>query len=197
MSSRRLLGVAALVATLGVLGACTDTMSPPPSPAVTGMASDPMVGGAAMYPTKNIVQNASASADHTTLVAAVKEAGLVDTLSGPGPFTVFAPTNEAFAELPPGTVQTLLLPQNRAQLASILTYHVVPGNYDTAALRALIDKGNGRAILRTVNGHTLTIVPAPGGMTVIDDHGTTAVVSISDVYQSNGVIFVINKVLMP
>jgi uncharacterized surface protein with fasciclin (FAS1) repeats len=196
MSNRRLLGVASVLSLIA-LGACSNTMSQGPSPAISGMAPDPMVGGAAMYPTKNIIQNAMASPDHTTLVAAVKAAGLVSTLEGPGPFTVFAPTNEAFAELPPGTVQNLLLPQNKAMLTSILTYHVVPGSYDTAAIRAMIDKGNGRAILRTVDGHTLTLVPQPGGLTVIDDHGTIATITIPNVYQSNGVIMVINKVLMP
>jgi uncharacterized surface protein with fasciclin (FAS1) repeats len=202
MSTRRLLGVASVL-TLGSLAACTNAMSPPPpmaatpAPTTTAMVTDPMVGGAAMYPTKNIVENAMASPDHTTLVAAVKAAGLVSTLEGPGPFTVFAPTNEAFDALQPGTLQRLLQPRNKARLTAILTYHVVPGMYDMKAIRDLIDKGNGRAILRTVNGHTLTLVPQPGGLTVIDDHGGSAIVSIPDVYQSNGVIFVVNKVLMP
>jgi uncharacterized surface protein with fasciclin (FAS1) repeats len=156
-----------------------------------------MVGGAPMYANKDIIDNAVNSADHTTLVAAVKAAGLVETLKGPGPFTVFAPTNAAFDALPPGTVATLLRPENKSKLVNVLTYHVVPGRYDTAALRAMFDKGNGRAILRTVEGGTLTLVPQPGGITVIDSHGGTAVVTIPDVYQSNGVIMVINKVLLP
>jgi uncharacterized surface protein with fasciclin (FAS1) repeats len=196
MLNRRHFAVAGMLAMTG-LAACSNTMMAPPSPAVSGMPADPMVGGAAMYPTKDIIDNAVNSADHTTLVAAVKAAGLVATLKSPGPFTVFAPTNEAFAALPPGTVPTLLKPENKAKLVSILTYHVVPGSYDTAALRKMIDQGNGRAVLRTVEGGTLTIVPQPGGLVVFDAHGGSASITIPDVYQSNGVIMVINKVLMP
>lgn len=156
-----------------------------------------MVGGAAMYPSRNIVQNAIHSKDHTTLVAAVKAAGLVKTLEGPGPFTVFAPTNEAFDALPAGTVQTLLKPENKAQLTKILTYHVVPGRYDTKKLDAEIAAGGGVAKLKTVEGDTLTIKGGGQDLTVTDDKGNTANVSIPNVYQSNGVIMVIDKVLMP
>lgn len=160
-------------------------------------ASDPMVGGAAMYPSKNIVQNAMESGDHTTLVAAVKAAGLVNTLEGPGPFTVFAPTNEAFAKLPPGTVQHLLEPQNRAMLTKILSYHVVPGRYSTGQLMRMIRAGGGRATLRTVEGAPLTLTETGGHLTVTDAKGDVARVTIPDVYQSNGVIDVVNQVLMP
>ncbi|MGH8801150.1 MAG: fasciclin domain-containing protein, partial [Casimicrobiaceae bacterium] len=146
---------------------------------------------------KNIVQNAVNSKDHTPLVAAVKAAGLVDTLSGPGPFTVFAPTNEAFAALPTGTVQTLLKPENKAELTRILTYHVVPGRLDTEKLDAEIAAGGDEAKLKTVEGDTLTVKGSGKDLTVTDDKGNTADVTIPNVYQSNGVILVINKVLMP
>jgi uncharacterized surface protein with fasciclin (FAS1) repeats len=160
-------------------------------------ASDPMVGGAAMYPTKNIVQNAMNSKDHTTLVAAVKAAGLVDTLQGPGPFTVFAPTNEAFAMLPAGTVDTLLKPENKAMLVKVLTYHVVPGRLDSKKLDAWIKKGGGKTELKTVEGDTLTVMGTGKMLTVTDDKGNTANVTIANVYQKNGVILVVDKVLMP
>jgi len=156
-----------------------------------------MVGGAAMYPTKNIIDNAVNSADHTTLVAAVKAAGLVDTLKGPGPFTVFAPTNEAFAALPAGTVDTLLKPENKATLAKVLTYHVVAGRMDVAALTKAIDAGGGKAVLKTVSGGTLTAMKGSGGISVTDEKGATAMVTIADVRQSNGVILVVDKVLLP
>lgn len=156
-----------------------------------------MVGGAAMYPSKNIVQNASNSKDHTTLVAAVKAAGLVDTLSGPGPFTVFAPTNEAFAALPAGTVDTLLKPENKATLTKILTYHVVPGRMTSADLAKAVMAGGGKAELKTVEGDTLTVGKDGDQWTVTDDKGNVADITIADVHQSNGVIFVIDKVLMP
>lgn len=156
-----------------------------------------MVGGAAMYPSRNIVENAIHSQDHTTLVAAVKAAGLVKTLEGPGPFTVFAPTNEAFDALPAGTVQTLLKPGNKAQLTKILTYHVVPGRLDTKALDAKIAAGGGEAKLKTVEGDWLTVKGSGTHLTVTDDKGNTADITIPNVYQSNGVIMVINKVLMP
>ncbi len=160
-------------------------------------SSDPMVGGAAMYPTKNIVENAVNSKDHTTLVAAVKAAGLVTTLEGPGPFTVFAPTNEAFAALPAGTVTTLLKPANKTMLTKILTYHVVSGKYEVADLKALIMKGNGTAMLPTVDGPDLTFKMSGMNVEVIDAKGDAADITISDVNQSNGVIQVVNKVLMP
>ena len=159
--------------------------------------TDPMVGGAAMYPSKNIVENAVNSKDHTTLVAAVKAAGLVDTLEGPGPFTVFAPTNEAFAALPAGTVDTLLKPENKAKLTKILTYHVVPGNLDAAALKSMIEKNDGKASLKTVEGDSLTVMMDGDTMQVKDDKGNVANVTIADVKQSNGDIFVVDKVLMP
>jgi uncharacterized surface protein with fasciclin (FAS1) repeats len=156
-----------------------------------------MVGGAAMYPSKNIVQNAMNSKDHTTLVAAVKAAGLVETLEGPGPFTVFAPTNEAFAALPAGTVDTLLKPENKAELTKILTYHVVPGKYTAHDLAKLAKAHGGKAMLKTVEGDSITIAKHDGKWTVTDDKGNVADITIPDVMQSNGVIFVIDKVLMP
>lgn len=162
----------------------------------TGMHDTVMVGGAAMSPSRNIVQNAMNSKDHTTLVAAVKAAGLVKTLEGPGPFTVFAPTNEAFDALPAGTVSTLTKPANKAELTKILTYHVVPGRLDTKKLDAEIAAGNGEAKLKTVEGDMLTIKGSGKNLTVTDDKGNTADITIPNVYQSNGVIMVINKVLM-
>ena len=156
-----------------------------------------MVGGAAMFPSKNIVQNAVNSKDHTTLVAAVKAAGLVETLKGPGPFTVFAPTNAAFAALPAGTVDTLLKPENKPMLSSILTYHVVAGKVDAASLTKMIADGKGKATLTTVAGGELTAT-APGGKVMIADaKGGSATVAIADVVQSNGVIHVVDKVLLP
>lgn len=160
-------------------------------------AADPMVGGAAMYDTKNIVQNAMNSKDHTTLVAAVKAAGLVSTLEGPGPFTVFAPTNAAFDALPQGTVATLLKPENKPELTKILTYHVVPGRLDTHALDKEIKAGGGKAMLKTVDGEMLTVRGSGKALTVTDEKGDTAKVTIPNVYQSNGVIMVIDKVLLP
>ena len=156
-----------------------------------------MVGGAAMYPTKNIIENAVNSQDHTTLVAAVKAAGLVDTLSGPGPFTVFAPTNEAFAKLPAGTVDTLLKPENLEQLKTVLTYHVVSGKVSAKQLVAMIKKGHGSATLMTVQGGTLTARKAGSGITITDAKGDVANVTIADVDQSNGVIHVVDTVLLP
>lgn len=160
-------------------------------------ASDPMVGGAAMYASKNIVQNAMQSRDHTTLVAAVKAAGLVQTLEGPGPFTVFAPTNQAFDALPSGTVGTLLKPENKAELTKILSYHVVPGKLDTRMLDQEIKAGGGETKLKTVEGDMLTVRGSGKDLTVTDERGDTAQVTIPNVYQSNGVIMVVNKVLMP
>lgn len=156
-----------------------------------------MVGGAAMLPSKNIVQNAVNSKDHTTLVAAVKAAGLVDTLSGPGPFTVFAPTNEAFAALPAGTVDSLLKPENKASLVKILTYHVVPGRLTAKDLSMKAAAGGGKAELKTVQGETLTVSKDGDSWAVTDSKGNTAHVTIGDVIQSNGVIHVVDKVLMP
>ena len=156
-----------------------------------------MVGGAAMYASKDIIDNAVNSKDHTTLVAAVKAAGLVDTLKGPGPFTVFAPTNAAFAALPAGTVPTLLKPENKATLTSVLTYHVVSGAFDTKALDARIKAGGGKAMLTTVQGGELTVTGHGKKLLVTDAKGSTAHVTISNVYQKNGVILVVDKVLMP
>lgn len=155
------------------------------------------VGGAPMYASKDIVDNAVNSKDHTTLVAAVKAAGLVDTLKGPGPFTVFAPTNMAFSALPAGTVDTLLKPENKPMLTNVLTYHVVPGRLDAAALKAQIKAGNGKAMLKTVEGDMLTAT-ARGNMIILTDtKGGVSTVTTADVYQSNGVIHVVDKVLLP
>lgn len=158
---------------------------------------DPEVGGAAMYANKNIVQNAVNSQDHTTLVAAVKAAGLAQTLEGPGPFTVFAPTNEAFDKLPAGTVDTLLKPENKDQLVKILTYHVVPGRITAKELLRRIKAGGGKAELKTVEGGTLTAALDNGKVVLTDEKGDTSTVTIADVYQSNGVIHVVDSVLLP
>jgi uncharacterized surface protein with fasciclin (FAS1) repeats len=151
-----------------------------------------------MYPSKNIIQNAVNSKDHTTLVAAVKAAGLVDTLSGPGPFTVFAPTNDAFAKLPAGTVDNLLKPENKATLTKVLTYHVVPGRMNAASLMKAVKDGEGQAKLKMVSGDWLIVKQAgPGKLSVTDAKGDVAMVTIGDVMQSNGVIHVIDTVLLP
>ena len=162
------------------------------------MAKDnPMVGVAKMLASNDIVDNAVNSKDHTTLVAAIKAAGLVDTLKGAGPFTVFAPTNAAFDALPAGTVDTLLQPANKATLTSVLTYHVVPGKLDAAAIAAKIAEGSGSAALTTVQGETLTASAKGEGVTITDAKGNVANVTIANVYQSNGIIHVVDKVLMP
>jgi uncharacterized surface protein with fasciclin (FAS1) repeats len=158
---------------------------------------NPMVGGAAMFSTKDIVDNAVNSADHTTLVAAVKAAGLVDTLKGSGPFTVFAPTNAAFDKLPAGTVETLVKPENKATLINILTYHVVAGQMDSKAIMNAIKKGRGKAHLKTVSGGTLTAWMSGGQLVLQDEQGGKSMVTIADVRQSNGVIHVVDTVLMP
>ena len=159
---------------------------------------NPVVGGKEMYPTKNIVENAINSADHTTLVAAVKAAGLVKTLEGPGPFTVFAPTNEAFDKLPPGTVDTLLKPENKPTLTKILTYHVVAGRLSASDLMKKIKEGNGSAELSTVEGGKLWVMVHDGKHIMLkDEKGGTALVTIANVFQSNGVIHVIDSVVMP
>jgi len=155
------------------------------------------VGGAPMYASKDIIDNAVNSKDHTTLVAAVKAAGLVDTLKGPGPFTVFAPTNTAFSALPAGTVDTLLKPENKPQLTKVLTYHVVPGKMDAAALIKQIDAGGGKATLKTAAGGTLTATVSGKTVSVTDESGGISKVTIADVNQSNGVIHVVDKVLLP
>jgi uncharacterized surface protein with fasciclin (FAS1) repeats len=156
-----------------------------------------MVGGAEMYPTKNIVENAVNSKDHTTLVAAVKAAGLVETLSSEGPFTVFAPVNKAFDALPEGTVETLLKPENKKALAGVLTYHVVAGKVSAADVLKLIKDNKGKAVVPTVNGGELTFTTDGGKVYVTDANGNKATVTIANVYQSNGVIHVIDTVLLP
>jgi uncharacterized surface protein with fasciclin (FAS1) repeats len=160
-------------------------------------ATNPMVGGHEMFPSKNIVQNALNSDDHTTLVAAVKAAGLVDTLEGPGPFTVFAPTNEAFAKLPAGTVDTLLMAENKATLTKILTYHVVSGRMDSKDIARAIKAGNGKAELTTVSGGKLWASMQGKDIVLTDEKGGMAKVTIPNVSQSNGVIHVIDTVLLP
>jgi uncharacterized surface protein with fasciclin (FAS1) repeats len=162
-----------------------------------GKGDNPMVGGAAMYKTKNIVENAAASADHTTLVAAVKAAGLVDTLASKGPFTVFAPTNSAFDKLPAGTVDTVLKPENKGLLTKILTYHVVAGKFDSKAVVKAIKAGGGKAELTTVSGGKLWASLDGNNVILMDEKGGKAMVTIADVYQSNGVIHVIDTVVMP
>lgn len=198
-----------------ILAACVLTLAGAPAFAEGMMKSDSMskdsmskdamssgravtVGGAPMYPTKNIIQNAVNSKDHTTLVAAVKAAGLVETLEGTGPFTVFAPTNAAFDKLPAGTVDMLVKPENKEKLTGILTYHVVPGRNSAADIKAMIEKGNGKAEWKTVNGETLTGSLMDNGTIVLtDEKGGKAHVTIGDVNQSNGVIHVIDTVLLP
>lgn len=160
-------------------------------------AQTKMVGGAAMYPTKNIVENAVNSKDHTTLVAAVKAAGLVPTLESAGPFTVFAPTNEAFDALPAGTVKSLLEPENKAKLTSILTYHVVPGKLSSMDLMKMVKMHNGKTTLKTVQGENLFVTMKGKSIILSDENGNSAKITIADVDQSNGVIHVINKVLLP
>ena len=155
------------------------------------------VGGAPMYPSKNIIENAVNSKEHTTLVAAVKAAGLVETLQGPGPFTVFAPTNKAFDKLPKGTVENLVKPENKELLTKILTYHVVAGTFDAKAIAALIKAGGGTAALKTVSGGTLTASMKGDKLVLTDEKGGMSTVTIKNVYQSNGVIHVVDTVLMP
>ena len=160
-------------------------------------SDNPMVGGAPMLKTKDIIDNAVNSKDHTTLVAAVKAAGLVDTLKGAGPFTVFAPTNAAFEKLPKGTVDTLLKPENKATLSKILTYHVVAGKQDAATIAKAIADGKGKATFKTVSGGTLTAMMEGKDLILTDEKGGKSKVTIADVMQSNGVIHVVDTVLMP
>jgi len=174
----------------------TEAMAPTMEPAPMA-STNPMVGGAEMLPSRDIVDNASNSQDHTTLVAAVQAAELVDTLKSAGPFTVFAPTNAAFDALPAGTVDGLLQPSAKADLTKILTYHVVSGQVDAAALTQQIQAGGGTASLTTVEGGTLTAAATAGGVTITDAQGNVANVTTADVMQSNGVIHVVDKVLMP
>ena len=200
----QLAGAAAII--LIAAGACTakteetkaaETAPPPAAAPAMPAETTVMVGGAEMYPSKNIIENAVNSQDHTTLVAAVKAAGLVDTLSGPGPFTVFAPTNAAFAKLPAGTVDTLVKSENKAALTKILTYHVVPGKMSAADLLAAVDAGGGTATIKTVQGEALIVTKAGTGVQITDAKGGKAMVTIADVNQSNGVIHVVDTVLMP
>ena len=165
--------------------------------AVPAAAKNPMVGGAAMYPNKTIVANAVNSKDHTTLVAAVKAAGLVETLSSKGPFTVFAPTNAAFAKLPAGTVETLVKPENKGTLTTVLTYHVVPGKITAGQIQSLAARNKGVAKLKTVQGGTLSFMKSGNRWMVHDAKGGSAYITIPNVMQSNGVIHVIDTVLMP
>ena len=191
----RLASIAAIAA-VSLLAACNQ----PPAPTAAAPMADTapvMVGGAPMFAQKDIIDNAVNSKDHTTLVAAVKAAGLVDTLKGPGPFTVFAPTNEAFDMLPAGTVPTLLKPENKPTLTKVLTYHVVPGRVDSKALLAMIAAGGGRTTLTTVEGEPIVASTAGAGIALTDAKGGVAMVTIADVYQSNGVIHVVDHVLMP
>jgi uncharacterized surface protein with fasciclin (FAS1) repeats len=187
---------------VGMLAACAQGMAaPPPTAGSGGNMADTMpvnVGGQPMYPAKDIVDNAVNSADHTTLVAAVKAAGLVGTLKGPGPFTVFAPVNSAFAALPAGTVPALLKPEHKADLTKVLTYHVVPGRLTYDALSGMIASGGGKAVLTTVAGEKLTVMMnGPHNIVVADAKGDVAHIETYDVIQSNGVIQVIDKVLLP
>ncbi len=166
--------------------------------AFTNGNEDVIVGGQPMMKAKNIIENAVNSSEHTTLVAAVKAAGLVDVLQGKGPFTVFAPINDAFMKLPEGTVKNLLMPENKPMLTKILTYHVVPGRIDSMELKKLIKMGNGKAALKTLSGDTLWAVwNGPSNIVIKDEKGNTARIPTYDVYQSNGVIHVIDTVLMP
>lgn len=168
------------------------------APPLAAVEKTVMVGGAPMYPSKNIIENAVNSKDHTTLVAAVKAAGLVDTLEGPGPFTVFAPTNTAFGKLPPGTVENLIKPENKTMLTGILTYHVVPGRMTAGALMKAVKQAGGMAKLKTVAGGELTVKQAgPGQLEIADAKGDIATITTADVLQSNGVIHVIDTVLLP
>ena len=185
IGAKSLLLAASAVLVLGSAGVASAQMT------------DPMVGGAAMYPSKNIVENAVNSPDHTTLVAAVKAAGLVDTLEGAGPFTVFAPTNEAFAKLPAGTVDTLLKPENKGTLVKVLTYHVVPGTWTAKRLTGAMKAGGGKVTLTTVEGEPLIASMQDGSVYLTDAKGGKSMVTIADVIQSNGVIHVVDTVLMP
>ncbi len=179
------------------LGAILSPAAQSATTTATKATATVMVGGAPMYPTKNIVENAVNSKDHTTLVAAVKAAGLVDTLMSPGPFTVFAPTNAAFDKLPPGTVDTLLKPENKAMLVAVLTYHVVPGRLTAADLMKMIKAGKGTATLKTVQGEPLTLSMDGSKIFVMGAKSGVAEVTIPNVLQSNGVIHVVSSVLVP
>jgi uncharacterized surface protein with fasciclin (FAS1) repeats len=193
MNKGILAGALAVMLGAGLPALAQTSMS---SDAMSGsMKADPMVGGAAMSAKKSIVANAANSKDHTTLVALVKKAGLVETLSGPGPFTVFAPTNEAFAKIPPATLAAV--GDNKALLTKVLTYHVIAGKLDSAAIAAKIKAGGGTAMLKTVEGEDLTAMMDGDKLVLTDAKGGKSTVTIADVYQSNGVIHVVDSVLMP
>lgn len=191
--------LAGVVLSVGVAGAsfAQDMMANDSMMADDAMMDNPMVGGAPMSPQMNIIENAVNSADHTTLVAAVQAAGLVDTLSGPGPFTVFAPTNAAFGDLPAGTVDTLLEPENLEMLQKVLTAHVISGNYSAADLMALAEENDGAFGLATVSGDTLGFQMMGGSLVVVDESRSIGRITIADVNQSNGVIHVVDSVLVP
>ena len=182
---------------IGLLAVAAAGIAGAPVQAKLSSSKTVMVGGAPMYPTKNIIENAVNSKDHTTLVAAVKAAGLVETLSSAGPFTVFAPTNAAFDKLPAGTVATLLKPENKATLTSILTYHVVAGKMNAKDIAAAIKAGGGKATLTTVQGGKLTAMMVGPKLVLTDTKGGKSTVTIADVNQSNGVIHVVDTVVMP
>lgn len=188
MKKIKLMAIVAIAALLGNVGFAQNMES---------KEKTVSVGGAPMYPSKNIVENAMNSKDHTTLVAAVKAAGLVETLQGTGPFTVFAPTNEAFNKLPKGTVDNLVKPENKTTLTNILTYHVVSGKLDSKELAKMVEKGGGKTELKTVNGEKLTAEMKAGKLMLKDAKGGMCMVTIKDVYQSNGIIHVVDTVLMP
>jgi uncharacterized surface protein with fasciclin (FAS1) repeats len=183
---------------LAIAALSSAAATPASAQAMMAPAGTVMVGGESMYPAKTIVANAVNSKDHTTLVAAVKAAGLVETLQGKGPFTVFAPVNDAFENLPAGTVETLLKPENKATLQKVLTYHVVAGNMTAEKIMAAIKAGKGKATLKTVSGGTLTaMMNGPKNVVLTDESGNTACITTYDVLQSNGVIHVIDKVMLP
>jgi uncharacterized surface protein with fasciclin (FAS1) repeats len=190
--NKKIFAGALALALFGAAPAFAQSMS---AASPSAMKANPMVGGAPMYASKTIVENAVNSKDHTTLVSLVKKAGLVETLSGPGPFTVFAPTNEAFAKIPAATLEAV--GDNKALLTKVLTYHVVAGKMDSAAIAAAIKAGGGKATLKTVQGEPLTAMMVGGKLVLTDAHGGKSTVTIADVMQSNGVIHVVDSVLMP
>ena len=197
MTFKTSLFASALAATVAIAAAATAQTAPAPAPAAPAATENPTVGGVAMDATKPIAVNASAAPNLTTLVAAVKAAGLATTLSGPGPFTVFAPTNDAFTRLAPGTVTTLLKPENKATLAKVLTYHVVPGTITLADLQAKVTAGGGKAVLTTVEGEPLTVEIINNAVQLTDVNGNKSFVETADVKQSNGVVHVVNGVVLP
>jgi uncharacterized surface protein with fasciclin (FAS1) repeats len=194
MNTRIIAGALALAASLAAPAFAQSSMSSG-SAMSAPMKANPMVGGAPMLASKNIIENAVNSKDHTTLVSLVKKAGLVDTLSGPGPFTVFAPTNEAFAKIPSATLAAV--GDDKATLTKVLTYHVIAGKFDSAAIAAKIKAGGGKAMLKTVEGEDITAMMDGDKLVLTDAHGGKSTVTIADVYQSNGVIHVVDTVLMP